>query len=508
MKQTWVNGFLHLAAPITLFLIILWAYFLWKFVKTKWSWKDNWQSFAISLFGASWAFSSTQVGFKVLSDETNLLSVANMIIQFGMASNTEQWLYYYHTYHPLDFSVPSRPIFFPLLTAIVHSVNGMKAWSPFVVNFFALWAMFFLFIRELKFPFGKWMGFLALLMSPVLLIVSTSAGFDLCSLFFGYLTFLLWQKWIKSQDNGALLALYFSLLCFASVRYESIVILPLFLLFVWRKNRVSLIPMCIGVICVIPLLVQRGITWGTFENPSGVPAFSPVHFLKYFPEFLKAFFWNFNGVYPILLHWLGILGLLHLISRWRREYFFPLSYLCFLLVLLLSHHFGIAGHPTQVRLFLPISFALTGLALYAIKEFQFNERLVVLIFALFSLFHLQYSVSDPLSTQLTMTREMRHIRDFHNGAEPNDLFIYDRPGQISALGFSSISHHYFRENREKVLGDYKRRLYQNIYFIDRPKYNENNLDAEGLKLKPLVEHQLSPEERLRISKIELSALSI
>ncbi|MGL1255114.1 hypothetical protein ACSTLX_25640, partial [Vibrio parahaemolyticus] len=78
------------------------------------------------LLGAIVIFGSTHVGFKVLSDETNLLSVANMLAVFGKASNTEMWQWYYHTYHALDVSVPTRPILFPLLVSLVEMVVGVR----------------------------------------------------------------------------------------------------------------------------------------------------------------------------------------------------------------------------------------------------------------------------------------------------------------------------------------------------------------------------------------------
>ena len=100
---------------------------------------------------------------------------------FGKASNTEMWQYYYHTYHAVDVSVPSRPILFPLFTALVEMVVGIRWWSPFVVNFISLWALFALVLgwakRNLKpglLPMP--VTLLALLMSPCLSIAATSAA--------------------------------------------------------------------------------------------------------------------------------------------------------------------------------------------------------------------------------------------------------------------------------------------------------------------------------------------
>lgn len=504
MRQFWFNVFLHFAAPITFLVFLLFLYSLLPFVREKWKEKKYWFDLALSFLGAVTIFLSMEVGFKVLSDETNLLSVANMISQFGMASNTEQWIYYYHTYHPLDFSVPSRPIFFPVLTAIVHFFNGMQWWSPFVVNFFAFWGLGFLSLqlvpRDRIFP---WLAILSLLMSPVLLIVSTSGGFDLLSLFFAVCVFTFWKKWIREEKEEYLLALLASIFCFSSVRYESIVLLPLFL---------ALHPRAIGqfgwkwipcLLFLVPLVIQRVLTWGTFENPAGVPAFSFRHLVDHLPDFGKSFFWNTKGPYPVVLHWLGIVGLF-LILKDGKKYLFPLVYSLFLLVLLLSHHFGFAGHPTQVRLFLPLSFALVFLGLIPLRRWKMASPIFLVAYALLTFHHASYAISDPLTTQLTMTREVRHIRDFLKQSHPNDLYVYDRPGQLSALGFSAISWHHFQQNREKYLEDVSRGLYQNLYFIDRPTYGTVRPPVEHLKSLTVREHQLSPEEKLRISKFDSS----
>src|ERR1035437_8834519 len=131
-----IGGFLNFAGPITLLALLFWLNSLWTVVGpfhllVRKHWKIALAGFA----GASVVFLSTDIGFKVLSDETNLLSVANMLTVFGKASNTEMWQFYYHNFHALDVSVPSRPILFPILISLVEMVVGVKWWAPFAVNF-------------------------------------------------------------------------------------------------------------------------------------------------------------------------------------------------------------------------------------------------------------------------------------------------------------------------------------------------------------------------------------
>lgn len=509
-------AFLNGAGAVTLLALLLWANSLWQLFRAGiLDWRGWWKLAAWSVAGAAFAFFSTKVDFKVLSDETNLLSVANMLIQFGKASNTEQWTYYYHLYHALDVSVPSRPILFPLLTALVHGLNGMRWWSPFVVNFACLAALFFLTLSWAKQRLNPalprtGLAFLTLAMSPVLLINATSAGFDLCSLTFGFLAALLLERHLRDGSEQGLNALFYTLVCFASVRYESIVALPLVgAALLWRSKGKN-IPWALYFTCgffLLPLFLQRYLTWGSFENPPGVPAFSPMHFIGHLPAFAEAFFLDPRGPYPIVIHWLGLGGLFLALTRMQEAGRILAAYMAFLFVLLLSHHFGFAGHPTQVRLFLPLSFGLSLMALYFLSENvkAVEPRALLGVFAILLYHHHQYAVSDPLMSQLTMTREVRHVRDFLDEDSPTnrDLFIYDRPGQLSALGRSAISVNNFNQNAASFMENLRRNLYGRLLVIEKVSPGRPPAISGPFQLKVLRQHQLTPEETLQIAEVVL-----
>jgi hypothetical protein len=383
-----------------------------------------------------------------------------------------------------------------------------------VVNFLCLAGLFFLFLswaRKVLPTYARAIALLALLMNPVLLIVSTSAGFDLCSLFFALLSCVLLQKYLDTKSEASLDALVYSVICFASVRYESILALPLLFAGLWWESGRKLLPWrhyAAAAVFVLPLLAQRILTWGSFENPPGVAPFSLGHFADHFMPFARAFFLDMNGPYPVLLHWLGIGGLFYLYRRPRIGNLMPLAYGVFLFVLLLAHHFGYAGHPTQVRLFLPLTLALTALAIYFVAEMKASSAALAGIFVVLFAHHHQYTMLDPLSSQLTMTREVRHLRDYlGEDAKRDDLFVYDRPGQLMAFGMSAISWDHFKKNQAEFLANLGNKLYGRIILIERVKYagpaEEFALERETFNLTPLREHQLSPTDRLRLSSVVL-----
>jgi hypothetical protein len=523
LQSTLIGGFLNFAGPITLLALCFWINSL-RSVLAPWPrhFLPEWRTWLAALIGATVVFGSTAIDFKVLSDETNLLSVANMLTVFGKASNTEMWQYYYHTYHATDVSVPSRPILFPLFTSLVQHVVGVKWWAPFVVNFASLVILFQLVLlwaqRELPERFlPKSTTLLAILMSPVLSIVSTSAGYDLVSLTVGFAAFLLLFEYGRRQDSATLECLLFALVCYASVRYESIMAIPFTaagLFFLEGKGifkKVSLQTIAMAGLMILPLVVQRYLTWGSFENPPDRAPFSFKNAMDWSPIFFRSFFTDGNGPYPILLHWLGLGGLLLAVKRMRGVGMIPLVFLGFVLTLLISHHFGRADHPTQVRLFLPISFALSLLALYVLRDLErwADPRYLLMVFAVLVVHHRQYAVHDPLTAQLTMTREVRHIRDFISAdLKPGDIFVYDRPGQLTALGLSAISWSKFKDERRSYLDNVRAHLYNRLILIDRPLYKPKNaddwkLEQKGYVLRPVRTHELTPEEYLRISVAEV-----
>lgn len=518
-----IGGFLNFAGPITLLALCFWINSLWNVIGPfHRHFVPNWRNWLAALLGACVIFLSSAVDFKVLSDETNLLSVANMLTVFGKASNTEMWQYYYHNYHALDVSVPSRPILFPLFTSLVQNVVGVKWWAPFVVNFIFLVGLYYMVLqwalRELPERFlPRSTTMLALLMSPVLSIVSTSAGYDLVSLAIGFAVFLLLVEYEKKKDAATLECLLFGLVCYASVRYESIMALPftaagLFLL--EGKGILKKLPfqtLAMSALMILPLITQRFLTWGSFENPAGVAPFSLWHAAKYAPIFLQSFFTDGSGPYPILLHWLGVGGLVMAVKRMKGVGMIPFVFISFVLILLLSHHFGRADHPTQVRLFLPVSFALCLLAIYFLRDLEkfVDARYLLMVFAVLVYHHREYAIHDPLTAQLTMTREVRHIRDFiSQETKPGDLYVYDRPGQLSALGNSAISWTKFKDDRKSYLDNLRAGLYNRMILIDRPLYKPKApgdwaLEQDGYRIKPVRKHELTPEEYLRMSELEL-----
>lgn len=515
--------FYRLAGPLAILAFLLWLYSERRVLGALWSFRQDrlGKLVLFSLAASALVFASVPVGLKVLSDETNLLSVANMLSQFGRASNTQMWAYYYHEYHPIDYAMPTRPVLFPALTAMVQAAIGMGPTAAFVVNFVVYTVLVgaALFWAQ-GFGLAAILVLLLLWMNAGLSVMATSAGFDLLSLFFAFTVFLSLKTYLARKDEDSLQALAFAAICFASVRYESILVFPIVLatLF-WFEGKdlfrkISSSTWILGALLLAPLVVQRYLTWGQFENPPGVPAFSLKHLWDHAPVFLKAFFWDWTGPYPVLLHWLGVLGILvwFRTRKTREEKALTLAggaYAGVQFLLLLSHHFGFADHPTQVRLFVPLSFylSLSAFPLLARMQVRLGTGAMAIPLVLLFLHHHQVALRDEFTDRLTMTREVRFLQDFfaQSGGFPSgDIYVYDRPGQITALGGSAVSWSHFEAKRADFETNRKNGLYQRVLFVERIPYSGKEDEKPGRwpERTPLFERQLTATERLVVSQMK------
>ena len=517
--------FLNFGAPITFLAFCLWIYSLRIFKDTFKTLVREKQTILIgilAIFAASVTFLTNTVGYKVLSDETNLLSVGNMLTLFEKASNTTSWLFYFGAFHPIDINIPTRPLLFPILISIVQRLVGFREFSPFIVNYISLVIFYFLSLvwgmrkKQEGNPFAL---VLLLFMNPILAIYSTCAGYDLVSLTVGFAFFLQAISYFENKEDDKLRSLILAGICFGYVRYESSFVLFLlawYLVFevgiVAAIKKIGLGHLTLFCFLLAPSLLQRVLTFGQFENPPGVPPFSPHHFVAHFPSFLKSFFLDFNGPYPVVLHWLGVAGVLFAaidkIFIQSRASRMTGEYMVFLFILLLSHHFGFADHPTQARLFLPLTIALSLMALSPLEFLSgYVGRVPVFLFLLLLTFHHQsFAQLDDFATRLTemnlMAHERRYLARF--GSRDN-LYVYDRPGKLSAFGYSVISWYEFQNRRKTYEDNLRMGLFQKIILLRHEcpdPDNEIELKVmQEIKGNIVAKYEISPEQFLKIIEI-------
>ena len=315
-----------------------------------------------------------------------------------------------------------------------------------------------------------------------------------------------------------------SILCFASVRYESLLLLPLFLgaAFWVRRGKllsdfVSTPALLVTPVYLVPLILQRIVTWGHFENPPGIAPFSVQAATNHFPIFLQQFFTASATPYLSIFHWFGLASIV-LFFRSRRkirleEIVLLISFLI-LFAIMLAHHMGIASHPTQVRLFLPFSMVLVLMGATWLGTVKLPKLILPIFYAVALLEAVvghSYAVRDPLLSQLILTRETHYLRAWMRDHKTNlaeaPLLVYDRPGQFTAFGYGAVDYDYFRSHMESFKQNLRDGLYSEVYIIQHRSFFDGKIHLEDqlsntLALVELAHFEVSEVDEVVVSKLE------
>jgi hypothetical protein len=508
-----------------------WAFLVFPFIQS--ALKGKLIPVLISFSMTLAVFISIPPHYRVLSDETNLLSVSQSMTYRRDISNVTQSKFYYGNFNVIQGDLPTRPLLFPFLTSLVHTATGYRYQNVFILNFivlFSLLLMTFLCIEPRLGRLSAVAACLLLLSIPTLTLSATSGGFDVCSLLFFMLSLVFLQRFMTKPDPERFAMLAINLILLSQIRYESIayvVVIFAGLLIFKKFNRQMLLQNAVLLSAlpffVLPMLLQRKLTPNTYENPPGVPPFSVDHFLKHAGILIDSMIHlKPEYPYPGYLNWLAVLmlGILAAIAGPRLKKtlgidgfrFTLLLLICVALSLLivLSHHFGIFPHPTQARLFLIfLSFlALMPLTLrYFYPNLLTEKRLFAIAAVSFALYH-------PVATQarfthsLTIIRETDEIYRFIEAQnDPRLMIIAERPGQFTVMDHGAIGFGFANANRDSLIGDLNRGLVSNIWVFQKHLYetgrpiSDQNLDA-AYTLEPVRDFMVTATEFIRISRVK------
>jgi len=164
--------------------------------------------------------------FKILNDEATLVGISMMMHEDKISSAPVQGYYYGDSANlRRELSVDKRPLLFPFLTSLVHSVLGYRAYHGFVVNYLSAILILILSYIFISGMFSRSLAVIAVLIfsgCPIFVIWITSSGFETVNLLFIILTFIFFHKFLQDEsiDNAELLIL--TLILLAQCRYESL----------------------------------------------------------------------------------------------------------------------------------------------------------------------------------------------------------------------------------------------------------------------------------------------
>lgn len=501
-----------------------------RFIGPAWI-RKNGQFLAVSFVLTGVIFLSVHPAYRVLADETNLISTSLQLAKTGHFLNGTESIYIMGKEKLLEAPMALRPGFYAFLVSILHSVLGLHHWNGFVVNFFVSWFALFVTIqlfKELSMEYVAIPGAILLASFPLYMLVLTSAQFDglnfllILSSIYGFVRF------VNKKDSRRL----FEFLFFAAIaghgRYESVlvfliaVVVSLAILFI---NKIELeidgklVATLFVPFLIVPLVWQRLLS-GHIANPGDSDAeaigfrFVLVNlqgaidfFMNRSPEQMPVSRPVFSLAFMGALWFLKDLFSGSTNRTFKRYVYFTGSVVILILAVHWMFYHGNISWPWVMRLGLVYLLILVPFAtyfLFSLIRWKESFRVPVIIASVvIFLSQLAIAQKNEKGLTLTLTREFEFTKDSLFSLVPNEaerkhtLVISERPGMFVALGFSAVSDKRFQQQESETRDFAKNKFFQNIFWI-------KNLDA-GKPDEPVIPELISGSFELSTEK-ELSIL--
>lgn len=524
---------------VILALFLLWVSSLARLLRSEsidlrgWALR-NWKGIAGAASITLICAFSVPMEFKTLSDETNLLSVSQSMLNDRTSFNTTLAKNYYGSLNPAFVSIPTRPLMHPFFVHLLHQFTGYRYENAFYLNLIVYFTLLVFVYGIGKRMGGPVLGTAAQILVasyPIFSISATSGGFDLISVLFFVAFYAALWKFIEKNTAERWIYLLFTALVFANIRYESVLFLPIMVAVIalcrkWTHDLTERVGWSILTVPVflLPFFIQRALTPNSFENPAGVEPFSIEHWWNHLGVLLVSQV-DFLGVmlpYAALVNWFIPVALIAFLWKWRQGLLESWSreqkVWTFALVtgfalstsIFLAHHMGIYTHPTQARFFLLFSLAgalsLVALARWMPERFT-PGKVLVFACAAFLIYH-PIAVQNRFINILTLNRETRHQMEFlERQPSKNILVVSDRPGQYSSLGYGAVDFPHLARNLGGFMNEFRRRLFQEIFVFQKvdtgtgKPFEMHVLDENQVKLETLYEAQIDSTIILRVSRV-------
>lgn len=493
---------------------------------------------AVCLLLTAIVFISVPCYLRVLSDETNLLSVAKSLTFTRTAHNVTQGLWRYEVYEPLATLVDKRPLLFPFVLSVAHTVLGYRPGNAFVVNFMVLWATLFLIYLVSRPTLGRWWALVVgvlFVAQPFVTWSATSASFELFNLLFILISCIALRRFLNRPNRASLAFLAMSLLLLANIRYESGVFLLIvgFGLVCQKKITTDVLkPVLVYALMplgLLPLIWQRVLMlrWPASDMPQGswVKAFSLDHVVPNLSMFVQHAF-CVDGVtgFAGFVNILGVLALVFLLyDILVKRHFAKLATLpvfafyitaClvgFAAVVLTYFQSGVAVHVMNGRMYLPVLLLLSFAAAWSLVRLVGVDRLRIVpalvgVVCLFIFYH-PIALKDRLANMSEVVRDHRTILEFLR-EQPNKhcCVIADRPGQLAVYNHGAIAFSAANGGVVDMRQWFDERAFAPLYVMQRIAidtglpYEDQDLIA-AYHLQTLREKQGSSAYILRISQV-------
>ena len=188
--------------------------------------KYHWFAFFLSLILMMLSVMAFKPDFRILADETNLLSVSQSFFNNkDCLLDCSSFTYKSETKDIIIGRLDKRPAFFPYLLSLIHSVLGYRPSNAFILNFITGLLSLFLIYYLIQLFWGRFWGINALICLaayPLFIVYTNSGGFDVFNMMCSLVFFVCLYNYIKTPNalQAEVLLLWIPLL--SQSRYESV----------------------------------------------------------------------------------------------------------------------------------------------------------------------------------------------------------------------------------------------------------------------------------------------
>lgn len=486
---------------------------------------------AACLLFAAVLFIAVPPYYRVLSDETNMLSVSRSLTFQRSTHNIIQAKWTHLNERPFEFIYEKRPFLYPWLVSLAHRFLGFRAENAFVVNGLALGGLFFLIFFRLRKNFSPVIAAAGVLLAaaqPVLTQTAASAGIDMTYVLFLSASLLALEAFLKHESATRFGLLWGCLLLLANTRYEG----PLYLLVVMaalvvlgkvRREYFSqsfIYPMT--PLLLLPTWWQRVFMRTDLQIPEGEKAFALKYFFQNNGIFLKTLF-SFEYFLPHanLVDLLGVAGLIWMAfqlarRRWpaqtaQRQTALVFTAVIFLYWVVMTAHYGTFWtDPSGCRVMSFGALVLSLAALLFLTKLPWpgsrGDAVLALTAVFFFLYH-PVAIKNYFSNGMVLTREYRYVLEFLKTRNPvNALIITNVPGHYTALGRGGIKFTYANTNRDHLLQQYHQHLFGEVLVVQEVDavtgaVTEDTVLDPAFQLEPLFELDHKMGRFVRISRV-------
>ncbi|MBP5468508.1 MAG: glycosyltransferase family 39 protein, partial [Candidatus Riflebacteria bacterium] len=228
--------------------------------------KQHWVALISSLILMTIGTISCKPYFRVLADETNLVSISQSLYESKETHlSISAFEYPFSQKDILQDKIEKRPAFFPYLLSIIHTLTGYRAENVFVFNFIIGFLSLFFVYYLIYIIWGKYWGLLgtiSLVSYPLFVMYVNSAGFEVFNMLCSLIFFLCLFYFINKPSAIATEVLLFFIPLISQSRYESIlsvfVAIPviLFLLPKQEYSRLSYKVYCFPLLFITPVWLR------------------------------------------------------------------------------------------------------------------------------------------------------------------------------------------------------------------------------------------------------------